>query len=247
MPELSPLLLVYTGVCIFLAGIVRGATGFGFSMIMIVLLTFFLSPVQVAPVILFWEIMASIGHLPFVWREVDWKALRWLAAGVLIGTPAGVWFLVSMPVDLMCLVINGLVLVSTLLLFAGYRPRRAPGTFGTIGVGTLSGLMNGASANGGPPVILLFLAGPAGAATGRASLIAFFLFTDVTASFFCWRQGIVTADRLLFALAFALPMFAGMFLGSRWFRTVDETRFRRLVMVLLMLLALAGMMRALQA
>ncbi len=64
MSGFTPLLFAYVFTAVFLAGIVRGATGFGFSMIMIVLLTLFFPPAQVAPVILFWEVLASIGHLP---------------------------------------------------------------------------------------------------------------------------------------------------------------------------------------
>lgn len=61
MSGFTPLLFAYVFTAVFLAGIVRGATGFGFSMIMIVLLTLFFPPAQVAPVILFWEVLASIG------------------------------------------------------------------------------------------------------------------------------------------------------------------------------------------
>ena len=41
MSGFTPLLFAYVFTAVFLAGIVRGATGFGFSMIMIVLLTLF--------------------------------------------------------------------------------------------------------------------------------------------------------------------------------------------------------------
>ncbi len=245
MLSLPAWLAVYTGVCVFLSGIVRGAAGFGFSLIMVVVLTYFLPPVTVTPMILMWEIAASVVHLPFVWREADWRSLRWLIAGVVIGTPAGVLLLVSMPVDAMCLVINATVMASTVLLLSGWRPRRVPGPLETVGVGAVCGLVNGASANGGPPVILLYLSGPLGAAAGRASLIALFLFTDVTASFFCWRQGILTLEQARLALVFCLPMFAGMVIGSRWFRRTDERRFRRLVLFLLLLVAGAGVIRAL--
>lgn len=44
MSGFTPLLFAYVFAAVFLAGIVRGATGFGFSMIMIVLLTLFFPP-----------------------------------------------------------------------------------------------------------------------------------------------------------------------------------------------------------
>ena len=147
MSGFTPLLFAYVFAAVFLAGIVRGATGFGFSMIMIVLLTLFFPPAQVAPVILFWEVLASIGHLPFVYKQVHWKSLRWLALGVALGTPFGVYCLVSIPVDAMRLIINAVVLILTSMLYCGLRPKNAPTPPQTTGVGLLAGVINGASAS----------------------------------------------------------------------------------------------------
>ena len=138
MSGFTPLLFAYVFTAVFLAGIVRGATGFGFSMIMIVLLTLFFPPAQVAPVILFWEVLASIGHLPFVYKQVHWKSLRWLALGVALGTPFGVYCLVSIPVDAMRLIINAVVLILTSMLYCGLRPKNAPTPPQTTGVGLLA-------------------------------------------------------------------------------------------------------------
>ena len=245
MPDFTPLLFTYVFAAVFLAGIVRGATGFGFSLIMIVLLTLFFAPAEVAPVILFWEVLASIGHLPFVYKQVDWKSLRWLALGVAIGTPFGVYCLVSIPVDLMRLIINAVVLVLTAMLFFGLRPRRSPTPSQTTGVGLLAGVINGASANGGPPVILFFLSSPAGAAVGRASLIAFFLFTDVWASLFYWQQDLIYRGTLIFTVVFLVPMAMGMWIGNRWFVSVDEARFKKVVLALLMAISVVGLVKAL--
>ena len=142
MSGFTPLLFAYVFAAVFLAGIVRGATGFGFSMIMIVLLTLFFPPAQVAPVILFWEVLASIGHLPFVYKQVHWKSLRWLALGVALGTPFGVYCLVSIPVDAMRLIINAVVLILTSMLYCGLRPKNAPTPPQTTGVGLLAGVIN---------------------------------------------------------------------------------------------------------
>jgi uncharacterized membrane protein YfcA len=244
---LSPVLLAYVAVSVFLAGIVRGATGFGFSMIMIVLLTLVYAPAEVVPVILLWEVLASVGHLPFVYRQVDWKSLRWLALGVLAGTPVGVNFLVNVPPEPMRIVINAVVLALTVMLFWGFYPRKSPTPGGTIGIGVLSGVINGASANGGPPVILFFLSSPAGSAVGRASLIVFFLFTDVFASFFYWQKGMIDGNTLYFTAVFLLPLGLGMLAGSRLFAAIDEKRFNAAVLCLLMAISVIALVRSVMA
>ena len=237
---LTPLELSCAALAVFCAALVRGATGFGFSMICIVL-----PPAQIAPVIVLWEIAASAGHLPFVYKEADWKALRHLALGVALGTPLGAYCLASVPAAPMTAAINAVVLVLTGMLFFGFQPRQRPGRWGACGVGALTGLINGASANGGPPVILFFLSGPSSAAVSRASLIAFFLFTDVLAALVYWGYGLMTG-RVLWLTAVMLPCVGlGIWLGSRWFRRVDEARFRRVVLALLLLISLAGLLPSL--
>lgn len=235
---------LFMGAVVLGAGVVRGATGFGFSLIAIVLLTWILPPAPAAALILVWEILASVVHLPFVWRQVDWKALRWLMVGVALGTPLGVWTLVVMPPALMCAAINAVVAALTVAMLLGRKPRSAPGAWQTTGVGVVSGVINGASANGGPPVILLFLSSPAGAAVGRASLIAFFLFTDVWASLFYWREGLMSITTLRNAVMLLPVLWLGLWLGSRCFARIDEVRFKKIVLLLLLVISLAALGRS---
>lgn len=244
MPFALPTLCL-AALVVFCAGLVRGATGFGFSLICMVLLTLVFPPAQIAPVVLFWEIAASLVHLPFVHKEADWRALRWLLLGVLPGTPLGAYCLAALPARPMTVAVNVLALGLTGMLFFGFRLKRAPGPAQTCAVGALTGLINGASANGGPPAILFFLSGPHSAAVGRASLIAFFLFTDVLASLFYWGYGLLSGNTFQLAGIFLPCMILGIWLGSRWFRRADEARFRRVILLLLMLAALTGLARVL--
>ena len=230
---------------VFGAGIVRGIAGFGFSLITAVLLMFVFEPAWIVPVILLWEIAASIGHLPFIYRQVDWRSLGWLSAGMLLGTPLGVWLLRFMAPGPMCALINGTVVILALMMLRGASLRHTPGRCGTAGIGMLGGVINGASANGGPPVILFFLSSPAGAAVGRASLIAYFLLTDTWASLICWQQGLFSLSSFLLAASMLIPLGLGVALGSRVFRRIEEARFKQLVLLLLLLVASAGLVKSL--
>ncbi len=244
MLELTIAEWFWIGFAVFTAGVVRGVAGFGFSLIVTVLLTLVLPPVQVVPAVLLWEISASIGHLPFVLRQVDWRSLAWLTSGMLLGTPLGVWMLAYVPPAPMCIFINGTVLFFAVMLLRGASPKRSPNRFETSLIGMSGGIINGASANGGPPVILFFLSSPAGVATGRASLIAYFLLTDSWAALFCWQQGLFTAESWKFT-AVMLPVLAmGVMLGSRFFRGIDEVRFKRFVLILLLAVTVVGLAKA---
>jgi uncharacterized membrane protein YfcA len=230
--------LAYAVACIFGAAVVRGYSGFGFSLLAITSLSLLLPPAEVVPSIFLMEVAASLHLLPSVWRDVHWKALLWLAIGCLIGTPFGVYALAHVPAAPMTLALAIFVLGATILLAQGYALKRMPGPSLTLATGTASGLFNGGFGIGGPPVILFFYSSPAGEAAGRASIIAFFLMTDVTGLAWQGWNGLLNLTILWRAIIFLPALLAGIWLGNRSFKGADPAVFRRWVLRLLMLLAL---------
>ena len=94
-------------------------------------------------------------------------------------------------------------------------------------------------------MILFFFSSPAGAAAGRASIIAYFVLTDVTGLAWQGWNGLITWATLWRALLFLPPLAAGVWLGNHSFKKADPLAFRRWVLRLLMLLALLTGGRAL--
>lgn len=243
MPALLPLALA-SGL-VFLAAIVRGYSGFGFSLLAITSLSLIFPPAQVIPAIFMLEIAASLHMLPAIWRDVHWRSLVFLLAGTILGTPVGVNLLATVPAAPMTLALAIFVLVATILLWRGFALKSMPNGPATLAVGAATGIANGAFGIGGPPVILFYFASPAGHAAGRASLVAFFILTDVTGLIFLAREGLVTKDSGVLALAFLPALAAGVWLGARSFQTADPARFRKFVLIILACLALLTAAKAL--
>jgi uncharacterized membrane protein YfcA len=137
----------------------------------------------------------------------------------------------------MTLALAVIVMLAAVLLARGYALKSLPGPAVTFATGTASGLLNGSFGIGGPPVILFFFSSPAGAAAGRASMIAFFLITDVTGLAWQGWSGLLSATTLWRALLFGPALLGGLWLGNRGFLHADPVGFRRWVLRLLMLLA----------
>ena len=234
---ISPFALGYAIACVFLAAIVRGFSGFGFSLLTITSLSLVLPTSIVVPAIFMLEIAASIHMLPGVWRQVHWRSLAPLLAGCLVATPFGVWLLGNAPQAPMKVALGLFVLACVALLAKGYALRTMPGLFSSTAAGAAAGLANGAFGIGGPPVILFYFASPAGAAAGRASLIAFFMATDVIGLGFLSREGLIGWDNVKMAALFLPALLAGVWVGQRGFRNINEARFRQFVLALLALLA----------
>jgi uncharacterized protein len=230
---------------IFLAAIVRGYSGFGFSLLSITALSLLYPPAQVIPSIFLLEIAASLHLLPSIWKDIHWRSLLPLMAGALSGTPFGVWALSSLPQAQMTLGLSIFVLAATFLLWKGFALRTMPGTPASLAIGAAAGAANGAFGMAGPPVVLFYFASPAGAAAGRASLIFYFLMTDLTGLGFLAREGLVTRESAFKALIFLPPLALGIWLGARSFKGSDPAQFRRIVLIVLALLALVTAAQAL--
>ncbi len=229
---------------IFFGSVLRGITGFGFSMTLIIIMTLFMTPAQATAYILIWEILASIVHLPFVWRHVSWGTLKGLCLGVIVGTPLGVASLVYIPPNIMTFIINLTVVILGLIMLRGFRLTRELNTKEVVGTGFISGIINGASANGGPPVILMYFSSPAGMAVGRASIIAYFLFTDVWASAIFIQQGMTTLDTLWGALILLPLLVIGLWVGSKLYGKIHEEKLKAFAIKLLILASLISCTRS---
>jgi uncharacterized membrane protein YfcA len=232
------LTLVYAFACVFGAAVVRGYGGFGFAMFAIVPLSLVLPPTQIVPSIFIMDIAAGLHLLPGVWRDIHWRALLWLTIGCLVGTPFGVYALAHAPAAPLTLALAVFVLAAALLLARGYALKSLPGPAATFATGTASGLCGGGFGMSGPPVVLFFFSSPAGAAAGRASMIAFFLITDATSLVWQDWNGLLGAASVWHAVLFMPALVAGVWLGNRGFVKADVANFRRWVLRLLMLLAL---------
>lgn len=240
----DPLSLVVAVISVFGAGIIRGYSGFGFAMVAVTSIALVLPPAQVVPLVLVLEVLASVKLVPQVWKDIDWYSLRWLLAGSLAATPFGVYLLSTLPAEPMRIFISVVVLAAALLLLSGWAWRRMPGRPLILSTGVACGLLNGAAAIGGPPVILFYLSSPAGVTVSRASIIAYFLGIDVMSLMMASIQGLTTVKTLTMTALCLVPLYLGVTLGSRMFIRADQESFRRHVLILLILLSIAGLLRS---
>lgn len=222
---------------VFLAAIVRGYSGFGFSLLAITALSLLYAPATIIPSIFLLEIAASLHLLPGLWRDIHWRSLIPLVIGTGIGTPIGLKFLTAIPAAPMQIALGLFVFAVTCLLWIGFALKTMPRNIASTSAGLAAGVANGAFGIGGPPVILFYFASPAGNIVGRATLVVYFLLTDAIGLAFLARENLVTTDSLVRTLTFLPALLAGVWLGARSFKNADPAVFRKWVLALLGLLA----------
>ena len=236
--------LALSSAAVFLAAIVRGFSGFGFSLLSITAISLILPVAQIVPSIFLLEIAASINLIPGIWREIHWRSLIWLMVGYVIGLPVGGYALIHAPEAPAQIVLGIFVIGTSILMLRGFHLARTPAAPASTATGAASGVLNGAFGIGGPPVVLFYFSTPGAAAIGRASIIFFFLFTDLLGVGYFATQGIVTTQSFVQAAVWLPALLAGVWIGAHGFRRMDEAAFRRWVLVILIALALLGIGKA---
>ena len=240
MPEL---LLVPVVICLataVLAGVVRGFAGFGSAMILTPVFSAFYGPTVGVPVCLLIEFCISLPLLRRAWPLVDWRQIALLLVAAAVGVPIGVWLLAWADPAPMRWAISGIVLGAVLLLASGWRYAGKPVLAGTLSAGVASGFLNGLAGMAGPPVAFYYLAGAGAAAAIRASFIVYFAAVDLVALAGLTVRGLMTLQALLLAAIFVLPYIGGGLVGERLFKLASESFFRRLALVILIIVAVAS-------
>lgn len=242
---MEPIPFFVAALAVFVGAYARGFSGFGSGMIWAGGLSLVLPPVVVVPAIFLLDLIASVHLVPRVWKDIDWRSLSWILLGTLVATAPGLYLLTELPANVTRAAIAVVILAMTLLLWRGFTLKAMPGPRMAGATGVLSGLLAGTTGMGGPPAILLYFSAPTTVGVSRASLIGFLFGLDIISGGLAAAQGLYTREVVVWSLALALPMLAGIVLGNRQFGRTDPARFRRYVLMLLAALSLAVLLRAL--
>lgn len=223
------------------ASLARGFSGFGAALIFMPLASALLGPKLAAPLLLVADGVMTAGMVPNAVRIADRRGVLTMAAGALVGVPAGAWLLSTLPALTLRWAIFALATAMLALLASGWRYRRRPRAPVTVLVGLVSGLFSGAAQIGGPPVVAYWLGAPIGVATVRANIVFYFAISSaIAAAGYLWGR-LLTVDVLVLAAVIAPVYGLGTWIGSRMFGLASEKTFRRICLAMIAGAALLSM------
>jgi uncharacterized membrane protein YfcA len=229
----------------FAAAVVAGLAGFAFGLVAAAVWLYILSPLQTATLIIWFGLVVQ-GYA--VWKlrhALSWTTITPLVLGAALGVPLGVFVLSS--ADPRGLKIGVGVVLMLYSLYSLLRPTMKPITAGGRTADAAAGFLNGAL----------------GGATGLAGIVATIwcqlrgwpkdrqrtVFQPVAVATFAmsalWLggQGTMSSDLIvLFAIGLPVLLF-GHWAGLQLYGRLDEARFRKIVLVLLLLSGAALLFR----
>ncbi len=226
------------------AAVLRAFSGFGFALAAMPLLVLLIDPARAVVLCALLSVTAGLRSFRQAWRAADRGLMKPLVLGSLIGTPIGVVALDHLPAETMKLLVGLGVLGSALLLWrtgvmAGAGRRLA------LPVGFSAGLMGGALAIPGPPIVVFLLGTEPDPMRARGTLMAFFNATSLISIVGYMATGIIDeVSPVQFALA--LPsLLLGDWLGFKLFERFGNAHFRNIALVVLAVIGASATFTAL--
>lgn len=241
--QLTQTEIVITFAVVFIAGIVRGFSGFALSALVMAGLALIIPPSGLFAICLILEACAVPIMLKGGIKNADMRIAWGLALGSMLGAPLGLYVTASVPPDISRLL--ALLLILSLAILQLYK--KSPAFLATnpgLGVsGLFTGFATGIASVGGMVVALYVLAQNGPVARMRATLVVY-LFINLFA-WACWLlvSGFMDQLAITRALSLAPVALVGIFLGTLLFRPSLETFYKRFCLVLLMGLAAQGLIR----
>lgn len=247
LAALGPLQLLAIAVTLVVASLLRAFSGFGFALAAVPVLSLFIAPAEAVVLAAALALSANLFSIGSWRRDYSPRDLLPLLLTTLIGTALGVWWLSGLSTAQFQLWIGLAVLLACFVLSV-YHPKRQPPRplVGAV-VGLLAGLMNGAFAIPGPPVIVYAMTTETEGRRSRAMLMYFFVFASTVALVSFGFAGYLTLRTLQLYLLALPAMLIGDKLGVWLFLRYGHGAYRRFALLLLYAIGIAITARAMMS
>ncbi|MGR3637803.1 MAG: TSUP family transporter [Shimia sp.] len=233
--------LAWVALAAFVAGIVRGFSGFGTALIYLPVAAQVMPPLWTILSLAAVDVIAPAVHIPSALRKGHPRDLMRLMGGVLLLLPVGLWVLMRVEPDVFRYAVSLLSLGMLVVLISWLRYRGTVTPSMVWGIGGAGGFLGGAAGVPGPPVILFYMASPHSASVVRANTTAYLYFYDLTLIGALLVLGGFDILAFVIGLALALPALAGNLLGAALFHPGRERLYRGVAYTIIAGAAISGL------
>lgn len=226
---------------VILGGLMRGITGFGGAMLMAAPLSMLIGPIPTVVTALILETAAALVMFPDALPKINKRILLYLTVPACFTVPVGGYLLITLDPLIARKVIAGVVTIFSLALLAGLRYSGSPRPVTSVILGSIVGVLLGATSVGAPPVILYLLSGPDPQVVTRANLTVFVTSISVIGLVMLVTAGAITGKLLLGAILLCVPFLAATWLGGTVFAKMSDLGVRRLALCFMLVVGVIGL------
>jgi len=233
MTQILPLILI-----VFFAAFTQSVAGFGAALVAMSLLTLLLPITFVTPLVALMGTFITISIFLRLRRHFDIKKVLPMAIGALPGIPFGIYFLTNFPEDIVKKILAVVLLLYSVYSLLNVRHSRKIRTEWGYLFGFLSGCLGGAFNTNGPPAIVYTSMQSWSKDDITVTLQSFFLLSGIMLITMHGLHGLITVNVLNHFFLLIPVIIAGVVAGSFVYDKVDQVSFRKMVYVLLVVLAI---------
>lgn len=224
------------------AAAAQAITGFGFALLAVPLLALVMHVDTAVVGGSLASLALTAGTAVRERHHVRWRTTVMVSGVAILGLPLGLFILEVFTDRALGALVGVAVLVSTLIVWR--RPRLGGGWPTLTGVGLLVGVLTTATGTNGPPLVAAFQSMGYPPRAFRATIAAIFTVCGVASVAFFVAGREVTAPVVAVTLI-GLPSAAiGWWTGDRLFHRIDAVRFRRVVLIALVIASMVTLARA---
>jgi uncharacterized membrane protein YfcA len=232
---ISNVTLIFTLFAVFAGSLAAGLAGFAFSAISGAMLFHWLAPVQAVPLLLACSITTQLLSITTLWSAMRWRQCTPYLVGGFVGIPLGAKLLQHFsPYTFAAGFGIFLILYSVYMLTRPCFTIRSGGRLFEVAAGFAGGITGGATAfPGAIPTILCSLRGLS--KTEQRGIVQPFIFLMQVATLVYFSKLGILNSATLTAYFWCVPaVVIGTCLGLRIFDRIDDAKFRRVVLIFLL-------------
>ncbi len=239
----SKLLLLF--VVVYIAGIIRGFTGFGSALLTVPALAVLYGPVEAVIIEVLIEIPVSLGLLPVVLRKAERKTVLPMLLMFIVFVPIGALFLKVVEPDVMKVLISILVLFFVAIIAMQDKLAVLLSRSGIIAAGIFSGFSQGMTGMAGPLFATALLARGEDASLTRANIAALAGGVIAVSVISFFLVGLISLQAVVYAALSTPAILLGVWTGAILFNRFSHLNLRGIILAFLAVTAIVTLFQAL--
>ena len=234
--------LLRASLIIFIGCFTQGLTGFGLGLVTMALLPIVVGLREATPLVALVGIVLELIMLIRYREAFQFKSIWPLLVACVIGIPIGIFYLIRVDEAVALFALGVVTFGYALYALIGFRlPKLDSPLWGWV-FGIAGGVLGGAYNTGGPPVILYGNCRRWSPNEFKGKLAGFFLVGSLMAGIAHWASGNITSSVFSLFTTTLPALLLGYLLSQFMDRWLDPERFRKIVLVMLVVLGLRLMM-----
>jgi uncharacterized membrane protein YfcA len=232
-------------VVVFIAGIIRGFTGFGSALLTVPALSLLYGPEQAVVIEVLIEIPVSLGLLPIALREAERKTVLPMLTMFAVFVPIGALMLTIIDPRSVKIFISLFVLTMVGVIWQQNKLTSLFSPKVNLLVGAISGTSQGLTGMAGPLFATALLARGENASLTRANIIALAGGIIGLSVISFWAFGLMTEQAVIYAVLVSPAILLGVWTGAIVFRRLSHWNLRNVILIFLAITAIVTLFQAL--